>query len=166
MKPLLFLILVVFLTIPVFAQEKSHEIDLSVKGIGSGTPYSTVVRKLGKPLRIKKERFAADSACSGKAETHLTLFYSGLKITLLGDGRGRKPDVYSIEVTAKRWLASGVSVGAKAKKVEAKFGAPSSKADISGETVFYYTMKDNLGGVNFYFRNNKLVRMLMRETLC
>jgi hypothetical protein len=166
MKPFLFLILLVFLTLPVLAQKKLSEIDLRVNGIGSGTSYSTVVKKLGKPLRSEKERFAADSACSGEAETHLTLFYSGLKITLLGDGRGRNPDVYSIEVTSKRWLASGVSVGANVKDVVAKFGEPNSKADISGETVLYYVTKENLGRVNFYFRNNKLVRVAMTETLC
>ena len=93
MKPFLFLILVICFTFPVFTQEKSREIDLRLNGIGSGTPYLTVVRKLGKPMRIEKERFAADSSCSGKAEAHLTLFYSGLKITLIGDGSGRNPDV-------------------------------------------------------------------------
>ncbi len=53
MKHLLFFVLLVFLTLPVFGQKKLSEIDLRVKGIGSGTSYSTVVRKLGKPLRSK-----------------------------------------------------------------------------------------------------------------
>jgi len=166
MKPFLFFLLLVFFTLPAFGQKKYREVDLRVSGIGSGTSYSTVVRKLGKPLRSKKERYAADSACSGAAETHLTLFYSGLEITLLGDGRGRNLDVYSIEVTSKKWVASGISIGASIKNILNKFNEPNSKADISGETVLYYVTKENLGGVNFYFRNNKLVRVAMTETLC
>ncbi len=166
MKRFLFLVLLVFLTLPVFAQKKLSEIDLRVNGIGSGTSYSTVVRKLGKPLRRKTERIKASLACSNSAETHLTLFYSGLEITLLGDGKGHNLDVYSIEVTSKKWVASGISLGAGERDVLNKFGEPNSKADISGETVLYYVTKGNYGGVNFYFRDNKLVRVAMTETLC
>ena len=166
MKKFLFLVLLVFLTLPVFGQRKLTEIDLRVNGIGSGTSYSTVVRKLGKPTRRKTEKIKASSACSNSAETHLTLLYSGLEVTLLGDSRGRNLDVYSIEVTSKKWQASGVSIGANVKDVVTKFGEPNSKADILGETVLYYVTKENLGGVNFYFRNNKLVRVAMTETLC
>ena len=166
MKLFLFFVLLVFLTLPVFGQKKLTEIDLRVNGIGSGTSYSTVIRKLGKPTRRKTEKIKASSACSNSAETHLTLFYSGLKITLLGDGRGRNLDVYSIEVTLPKWKASGISIGANINDVETKFGEPNSKADISGETVLYYVTKENLGGVNFYFRNNKLVRVRVNETLC
>lgn len=151
---------------PVSAQKTLREVDLRVNGIGSGTSYATVVRKLGKPLRSKKERFAAENACSGLPETHLTLFYSGLEITLLGDGRGRNLDVYSVEVTSKQWVASGVSIGANVEDVLTKFGEQNSKAAGSGETIFYYVTKENLGWVNFYFRNNKLVKVRMTETLC
>ncbi len=166
MKQFLFLVLFVLLTLPVLGQKKLTEVDFRVSGISSGTSYSTVVRKLGKPLRSTKRKYAADSACSGSAETHLTLFYSGLEITLLGDGRGRNLDVYSIEVASKKWSASGVGIGANSKDVIAKFGKPNSKADKSGETVLYYVTKGNLGGVNFYFRDDKLVRVAMTETLC
>ncbi len=102
MKQLLFFILLVFLTLPVFGQKNLREIDLRVNGIGSGTTYSTVVKKLGKPLRSQTQKFKASEACSNSAETHLTLFYSGLEITLLGDGRGRSLDVYSIKVTSPK----------------------------------------------------------------
>jgi len=166
MKLFLFFVVLVFSTLPAFGQTKWREVDLRVNGVGSGTSYSTVVRKLGKPLRSKKERLAADSACSGEAETHLTLFYSGLEITLLGDGKGRDLEVYSMEVTSKKWLASGIGISATANDVLTKFGEPNSKEEKSGETIFYYTTKDNLGGVDFYFRNNRLVRVEMTETLC
>lgn len=165
MKPFLFFVLLVFFTLPALGQ-KYREVDLRVNGIGSGTSYSTVVKKLGKPLRSKKERIAANSACSSVAETHLTLFYSGLEITLLGNGRERNLEVYSIEVTSKKWSASGVGIGASAKDVLTKFGEPNSKEEKSGGTIFYYVTKDNLGTVNFYFRNDKLIKAGMTQTLC
>ena len=166
MKLFLFFILFVFFTFPAFGQTKWREVDLRVNGVGSGTSYATVVRKFGKPLRSKKERLAADNACSGEAETHLTLFYSGLEITLLGNGKGRDLEVYSIELTSKKWLASGIGIGATANDILTKFGEPNSKGEESNETSFSYTTKDNLGGVDFYFRDNKLVRVEMTETLC
>jgi len=92
--------------------------------------------------------------------------YSGLEVTLLGDGRGRNLAVYSIEVTSEKWMVSGVSIGADIKDMLTKFGEPNSKEEESGETIFYYVTKDNLGGVNFYLRNNKLVKVAMTETLC
>ncbi len=166
MKLFLFFVLLIFLTVPVFGQKKLTEIDLRVKGIGSGTSYSTVIKKLGKPTHCKTEKIKASLACSNSAETHLTLLYSGLEITLLGDGKGRNFEVYSIEVASPKWKASGISIGANINDVVTKFGEPNSKANTSGETVFYYITKENLGGVNFYFRNKKLVRVKMNETLC
>lgn len=166
MKPIWFLILFIFLTLPVFGLKQLREIDLRVNSIGSGTSYSTVIRKLGKPLRSETKKYKASEACSNSAETHLTLFYSGLEITLLGDGRGRNLDVYSIEVTSPKWLASSLSIGADAKDVIVKFGEPNSKAENSYETIFYYVTKGNLGGVNFHFQKNKLIKVTMAETLC
>jgi hypothetical protein len=167
MKRFLFLTLFFFAVLfSAFGQEKLCEIDLRVKGVGSGTSYSTVVRKFGKPQRSKTPKFKASKACSNSAETHLTLYYSGLEITLLGDGRGSNLDVYSIQINSKRWIVSGISLGADIKEIERRFGTPDSKAEKNGETIFYYVTKENLGVVNFYFRNSNLVKVLMTETLC
>lgn len=166
MKRFLFFVLLIVLTLPVSGQKKWREVDLHVNGIGSGTSYSTVIRKLGKPRRSKTEKINASLACSGSAETRLILVYTGLEITLLGDGRGRNLSVYSIDVTSQKWIASGISVGASIKEVQAKFGEPNSTAEKSGETILNYVTKANLGGVNFYFRNNKLIKVTMTETLC
>ncbi|HYX71645.1 MAG TPA: hypothetical protein VE732_02665 [Nitrososphaera sp.] len=166
MKQLLSAVLLALLTLPVLGQGKLREVNLQVGGIGSGTPYSTVLRKLGKPLRRKVTKTPAPLSCSGLAETHLTLFYSGLQISLLGDGRGRHLKVYSIEATSPKRTVSGLRLGASMEEVNNTFGEPNSKAEESGGTVFYYVTKGNLGGANFYFRNNKLVKVAMTETLC
>jgi hypothetical protein len=166
MKRLTSFVLLVFLSLTVLGQEKLREVDLRVSGVSSGTPYSAVLRNLGQPLRRKVTRTAASLSCSGAAETDIRLSYSGLHISFLGGGRGRNLKVYSIEVSSPKWTASGTRIGASGEDVEAKFGAPISKAEESGETVFHYVTKGNLGMVNFHFRNGKLIKVEMTETLC
>jgi hypothetical protein len=166
MKQFLFFVLILFLILSAFGQDKFREIDLRIKGVGSGTSYSTVVRKFGNSQRSKTQKYKASEACSNSAETHLNLYYSGLEVKLLGDGKGRNLNVYSIQITSKKWVASGISIGADIKELEKKFGSPNSTEERMGKTVFYYVTKENLGFVNFYFRNNKLVKILMTETLC
>jgi hypothetical protein len=60
-------------------------------------------------------------------------------------------------------IAPGIRIGAALKDVRATFGKPLDGAD---ESTISYTTKDNLGTANFYFRNNKLVKVTMSETLC
>jgi ribose 5-phosphate isomerase len=80
MKQLLFFVLMLFLASSVAAQREWREVDLKINGVGSGTSYSTVIRKFGKPKRTKSEKVSASLACSNQTETHLTLNYSGLVI--------------------------------------------------------------------------------------
>ena len=166
MKQITSFVLLVFLSFPIFGQEKLLEVDLRVNGIGSGTPHSAVIRNLGKPLQRKVTRTTASLSCSRVAETDVALLYSGLQVSLLGDGRGRNLAVYSVEVSSPKWVVSGVRIGTSMEDVENKFGEPISKAQESGETIFHYVTKGNLGMVNFYFRNDNLVRVVMTETLC
>src|SRR5688572_26746635 len=166
MKQILFLVLLTFLPLPVLGQKKFNEIDLKINGVGSGAAYFKVVKRLGKPLQSKTQRVNQSEACSGEAETHLTLFYSGLKVTLLGDGKGQDLSVYSTEVTSKKWDVSGIRIGTDIKNVIAKFGEPTEQTERSKERILYYLTKDNLGTINFHFQNNKLVKARMTETLC
>ncbi len=166
MKTIMTLVLTIFLTTPIFGQENPREVDLRINGVGSGTSHAVVVRQLGKALRSKTVKLRATDSCSGSAETHLTLFYSGLELTLLGDGRGRKLAVYSIEVSSPKWVASGVPMGAEVTEVLTKFGQPINKEEQSGESIYHYVTKGSLGGVTFHFRDNKLSRVIMTEALC
>ncbi len=166
MKPLLILAFVVSLSLPVCGQTKLREVDLRVSGVGSGTPDSVVANVFDRPLRIKKENTTAYLSCSGEAETFLTRFYPGLEIALIGIGKARQLQVYSIEVTSPKWVASGIRIGASMTEVLAKFGKPISKEERAGEMIFVYVTKGNLGSVDFYFRGNRLVRISMSETLC
>jgi hypothetical protein len=166
MQHLLFFVLFSLLALAVPGQQKLREVDLQVNGIGSGTSYSTIVKKLGKAKQSIKESTPAGTACSDEDETYLTLFYPGLEIALIGDGKGKGLSVVEIEITSKKWTASGIRIGAGIKEVKARFGQPNSEAKSSKEITLYYVTKDNLGMVNFYFRNRKLIKILMKETLC
>ncbi len=53
MKYLLGLFLVGWFIIPVSGQKKWREVDLRINGVGEGTSYSAVIKKIGKPLTIR-----------------------------------------------------------------------------------------------------------------
>ena len=67
------------------SQTKLREVDLTIDGIGSGSPFADALVKFGiaSKKNIRKEE-AADS-CMGRAATFLTLEYPGLQVILLGD---------------------------------------------------------------------------------
>ncbi len=165
MKQLLLLFITLFLTLPLSAQNKLRE--FKINGVGSGTAYSTVIKKFGKPKQRKTEKVKASLACSNQNETHLTLNYSGLVIELLGIGKGGDLTVVSIEITSSKWIITPrISVGANMQDVKAKIGQPNEQSGNESETIFYYAPKNYIGIVNFEFQKNKLVRILMKDTLC
>jgi len=130
---------------------------LTVNGVRSGSSGARINR-LGKPRRIKKLGL---NACADQFERKL--YYSGLEIGVLGSKDGKRIEVYSIKVSSNQWLISpGLRVGADRKTVLEKFGKPVSD---DGKTILYVT-NDNLGLVSFEFRNDRLVRAEMTETLC
>jgi hypothetical protein len=146
------------------AQNKWREVDLKINGIGSGTSYSTVIKKIGKPLRTREDGF--DECGGGYLKT---LVYNGLKIQFLSDEKKRNYTVISMNLTSLKWLiASDIRIGVSIENVRAKFGQPNYSEDSEDfdKDILDYVTKENLGLVNFYFRNNKLIRVEMAETLC
>jgi hypothetical protein len=160
MKWLVSSVLLLLLVLPMAAS--AGEIDLRIKGVGLGTPQSIILRRLGKPLQIKKGKF---DPCGG--DVTVTRRYSGLVIELLGDGNERNFTVVSIELTSSKWsVARGIRVGAEAKDVIKKFGEPLEKVMKSGLERWSYVNKGNDGFAGFYFRNNKLVKVEWESALC
>ena len=131
---------------------------LRINGIGLGTPRSTVVRQLGKPLQSKR---TGSFPCG---DLEMTLRYSGLIIKLERDSESRNYNVVSIEVTSAKWSVSGISVGANIKDVQAKFKYRYHKTNESGLEGLHYGNGD--GGTSFYFRDNKLVSIDMEYNWC
>jgi hypothetical protein len=157
MKPFLLSILFVFLVFPVtiFAQT----LDLKVKGIGVGTSYSTVLKKLGKPLSSKKHgSFPCDNGNS-----MLTLRYSGLVIKLIQDNNNQY-FVASMEVTSPKWAASGIKIGASIREVQKRFGQNNNLSKERGLENLQYFNGD--GYADFYFRNNKLTKVVWELNAC
>jgi hypothetical protein len=163
--PLALILLTAFQSV-LFAQKKLTEVDLRISGVGSGASYPAVLSKLGRPRSKKSEQTPRELSCTASDITELTLQYPGLEIGLLGDGDGQNLNVVEIVVTSHRWQASGIRVGDTTKVVFRRFGKPNSRANRGNRVVYYYVTPGNLGGVNFEFLKDRLVKIVMSETLC
>lgn len=150
--------------------QKFAQADLIVNDITTGTPYITVIKKLGKP----KSETAPAETCGGFSKN---LSYDGLEIDTLGDADGSKQTVLNMKITSSKWITSkGVKIGDNYKTVMAKYGKttyedayerPTEEKVFTGEKWLSYEMKTNgPGGVTFYFKNDRLVRMEIEPTIC
>jgi len=158
MKRFLFFVSLVLLTLPAVAS--AQRIDLEVKGIDVGASYQTVLRQLGKPLSRKNGGIVP---CSD-GSILLTLRYQGLKIELYSDDEGKSFYVFTMEVTSPKWSLSGLNIGATLKDVQAKFVQTRKPTKESGLENLSYFITD--GYANFWFRNNKLVKVDWELNLC
>ena len=164
MKHLIAFLLTGCFMLTVSAQTKWREVDLKINGISSGTSYSTVIKKIGKPLKTKEDGY--DECGGGYLKI---LFYGGWEIKFLSDDKKRNYTVISMNLTSPKWLiAPDIKIGANIKDVRAKYGEPNSivGSEDFDKDILDYVTKEHLGVVNFYFRNNKLIRVEMVETLC
>ena len=96
----------------------------------------------------------------------MKLRYPGLNVRLLGDGSAMKFQVFEIDVTSNRWAASSIRIGALPNQVVRRFGEPISRRRRDGRIFYEYVTRGNTGSVSFEFRNGRLARILMSETLC
>lgn len=162
MKLFALLVLSFCFALSVHGQKKWPEVNLRVNGIGSGTSYSTVIKRIGKPERTTDNGI---DEC-GDGGTLKSLHYSGLKIDVLSDAKGRNFTVIAIEVTSPEWkIGKSIRIGTTRKSVLAMFGKPLKDVDPDPNRIDYVT-KENLGGVTFRFEGDKLVSVRMQETLC
>lgn len=139
------------------SQRQLTEVDLTVDGIKSGTPYRQVM-KLGRPLRT---RVIGVDDCAGQYRR--VLYFNGLEVGLLGSKNGKLSTVMSMTVTSSRWtVAPGIGVGSNKKAIVGSFGKPVRET----QSRIDYVTKGNLGGVTFYLRRGRLQRIEMMGTLC
>jgi hypothetical protein len=172
MKYLFSFILIGLFALTVMAQE-FPQADLIINGVGSGTPYATVIRKLGKPQR-QSNLAELDECTQGRGKT---LFYDGFEIDLMGDENGNKQTVLDLKITSPKWTTDkGVKIGDNYKTVLAKYGKtaykdtdqrPTEEKVFTGEKWLTYEMKKSgPGGVTFYFKNDRLIRIELKATTC
>lgn len=162
-----------FMLIGLFAFSAAAQIikkvELVVGGIKSETPYETVIKKLGKP----KEESAVGETCGGVAKT---LSYEGLDIEVIGNEENKNFAVSSMKITSAKWVTDkGIKIGATPQQVQAKYGKtkyedayerPTEEKVFTGEKWLTYEMKNGPGGVTFYFKDNRLVRIALEPTIC
>jgi hypothetical protein len=160
------LLLVLLLAAAAVPQAKPREVDLTIDGIGSGSPFADALVKFGVASKKKIEKEEAEDSCLGRAATFLTLDYPGLQVVLTGDEFAQGFQIIEMTITSKKWNASGARIGDSPASVEKRFGKPNSIEKEGGATVFFYVTRENLGFVRFEFAKGKLTLMSMKETLC
>lgn len=160
------LLLVLLCVSNAVSQTKLREVDLTIDGVGSGSPFADALVKFGVSPKKNIEKLDAEDSCLGRAVTFLTLEYPGLQVVLLGDGYAQGFEIVEMTITSKKWNASGARIGDSSDSVEKRFGKPNSIEKQGEVTVFFYVTLDNLGFVRFEFTKGKLTLMSMKETLC
>jgi hypothetical protein len=153
MKILYLLFCILLLSLAVSAQTN----NINIKGVEVGISYSTVIKKLGKPISGKKGgSFPCDN---GKM---LSVYYKGLNLKFIESYPKKHFFVASVEITSSKWSVSGIKIGASLKEVKTKFAGKLRK-DGRFE-VFGGFIKD--GFSYFFFLNNRLVKIVSELNVC
>ena len=140
-----------------------REVDLKINGVGLGTKYDTVIKKLGKPLKNKKSRIPEPCGNDEDTYTELILTYPGLTFQLWSDKDGRNISVVSVKFTrGSKWAVSGIKIGATRKETIAKLG----KSTYTDKSGLGYINKGNAGGTAFNFKNGKLTSVEWGYEMC
>ena len=98
------LLLVLLASSGAISQTKLREVDLTIDGLGSGSPFSDALVKLGVPPKktIEKEEHE-EGSCLGRTVTFLTLDYPGLQVVLIGDEFAQGFEIIEMTITAKKF---------------------------------------------------------------
>jgi hypothetical protein len=163
MRQALLITLLCLITVPVLGQAEACEVNLKINGVAVGSSYATVIRRLGTPLHQKKEKVSASISCSGEAETHITIKYSGLEIVCIRYATERVATVTSIELTSPKWqIHPEVKIGLTRQQLESRLG---KRGHYENQALFY-CMKNTVGTVKFAFEKDKLIKISLSETRC
>jgi hypothetical protein len=170
MKTFILIALIIFtFALSVVAQHNpvAKPLNLNVKGVTYDTTYASVLKLLGKPVKEESTK-EYSTECMDKPAMFRSMVYNGMEIGLLGDIRGRRLKVYSIEITSAKWKTSGITLGASEADVTAKFGKPRLRVtnDETADVTYEYDMLKGYGATTFYFHKNKLIRIAMAEAIC
>lgn len=166
-----FVLLVIGLFAFSAAAQTLPKVELVVNGVKSGTAYSTIVKQLGKPM---SEEVGGENPCTDAVEKKLT--YDGLEINVDKSPADRDYTLLDMTVTSSKWVTDkGIKIGATPKQVIAKYGKtpyedaferPQEEKIYTGEKWLMYEIKNGVGSVTFYFKNNRLVRIELKPTIC
>ncbi|MBS1793901.1 MAG: hypothetical protein JSS81_08600 [Acidobacteria bacterium] len=134
-------------------------LDLRVRGVGVGTSYKTLLKKLGRPAA---RRTGGTFPCDEEG-VMMTLEYDGLTVKLIR-GSKRRYFVAAMTVTGAGRTVSGARIGMRTAAVRKLFGREqSSDRTKESETLAYYIAD---GFARFVFRAGRLVRVEWELNLC
>ncbi|MDZ7963001.1 MAG: hypothetical protein RMY34_34940 [Aulosira sp. DedQUE10] len=127
---------------------------LGVGGVKLSMPEAQVRKILGKPIKVEN----SDSAAIGKIRT---LKYPGITLDL---GEGLTPSnftVYQIKVTSAKYATiDGVKVGDRQSKVMRTYGKAETYQEDNFTRVNYGMENPSPAGLNFTFKNGKVIEIL------
>lgn len=168
-------LIIVFLINGIFAfaatAQTLPKVELVVKGVKSGTTYSTIIKQIGKPKSA--ENTGRNSCTDGEGKK---LVYEGIEINIEKSENSRDYTLLDMKVTSAKWVTDkGIKIGATPQQVMAKYGKtkyenaferPAEEKVFTGEKWLVYEMKNGPGSVTFYFKNERLVRIELAPTIC
>lgn len=135
-------------------------IKIDINGVKLGTEFGKLLDIFGKPLLLKKE---GQNPCGG--EDKLIAEYEGLKFHLDGTGSNENFGVIYIDITSPKWkINKDFRIGATVKDIEARFGKKHTVENANGNKKLNYADTD--GYVNFYFEDDKLIKIERILNLC
>ncbi len=157
---------VVLLAVPVFGQTVNPA-KLKLKGIGLDSTYAQVVRALGKP---GSEEPAKAEGCIGGRER--SIMYPGLSFYMMDGGSksGKTFEVKAFEITAPKYLVSGIKIGDTPALVRKRFGRKYT-VDTErepNEITWTYEMGDRYGpgSTSVIFKNGKVMKIASSYQVC
>lgn len=136
--------------------KKRKMLDFGLRDVPRGLPYEDVLKKLGKPLKLKKIK--REENCSDGFNKILE--YPGLTLEFIYDSESGAYEVFSIEITSEKWqMVPGFAVGSEIDDVLAKIGQPTEKLEEPPFLVFRYEADFYPGIALLYFQNGKLSKV-------
>ncbi len=113
--------------------------EFVVEGISIGSTYDEVVKRLGKPVKVKKEIITGGPG--------LLVYYKGMEIVISGD------ETVNITITGVGYkMKNGITIGSSRKEVFDKLGKAQEKMHRGRNTV-RYTVKTPQG----YYADAQLI---------
>lgn len=140
---------------------------LKVNGVGLDSTYARVVKALGKPV---KNGPATEEGCIGGREKYVE--FDGARFYFMdGDSKGGKTfEVKSFNITAPKYVVSGLKVGDTELAVRRRLGSKFVKQDDeeSGAVVWSYEFPEtgNPGFTSIYIKRGKIVKIAVAAMVC
>lgn len=143
--------------------KKRERLDFGLATLPRGLAYEDVLKKLGKPLKLKEIK--RGEKCSDGLNKILE--YPGLTLEFIYDSESGTHSLFSLEITSDRWMMTpGFAVGYKIDNVLKQIGEPTEKLEEAPFLVFRYETETYPDIALLYFENGKLAKTIFGNKQC